>query len=154
MKYRMVIEGNQEAIFKVFKESFKQDYQRIKGKELDENKLKKGFTYQKNASKKENKVNQATIKLLEYKEPSCYKVFYESEKSRKITGYSLKQVDEDHVEMIVEEVLDQVKYEEDGSKKYIAKIKKNDDIKDAGFFKKRQYRYLSKIGKENKVATQ
>ncbi|MGN1343846.1 MAG: DUF3284 domain-containing protein [Traorella sp.] len=146
MKYRLQIKANQKEYFDVYTENFCNEYYMEKGKILPKEKIVKGFTFQKNISKDKRKaqLRLATIKVLEYDYPNKYRVEYISDRYRKITGIELRQIDENQLEIIAEEVMDKIIQNENGQKEYVSEIKESDEIKKASFFKKYQYRYLAR----------
>lgn len=146
MKYRMVIHANQNEMFEVFQENFLNEYFVEKGKLLPVEKLIKGFSFQKNVAKDKRKghIRLATVKILDYQYPSVYRVEYISDRYRKITGVNLKQLDEKRLEIITEEVLEKAVMNENGKTEYISEIKESNQIKNASWWKKVQYKYLAR----------
>lgn len=146
MKYRMVIRANQNELFEVFQENFLNEYFVEKGKLLPVEKLKKGFTFQKNIARDKRKghIRLATVKILDYQYPSVYRVEYISDRYRKVTGVALKQLDDTKLEILVEEILEKAVMDESGRLEYLSEIKESDQVKKASLWKKIQYQYLAR----------
>ena len=146
MKYRMVIQANQNEMFHVFMENFRDEYFMEKGKILPIEKVKKGFTFQKNISRDKRKKQQrrATVKVLDFQCPSLYKVEYISDRYRKVTGVMMNQLDDNRLEIILEEIMDKSVIDEHGKSEWIPQISASDEIKKASWWKKFQYKYLAR----------
>ncbi len=145
MKYKMIIKANQEEMFDAFSENFRNEFFMEKGKILPEEKIQKGFTFQKNVSKDKRKQQArfATVKVLMFDKPNKYRVEYTSDRYHKITGIELKQLDEKKLEIIVEEVLDKI-VNNNGKMEYVSEIKESNEVKRASLWLKFQYKYLAR----------
>lgn len=101
-KEKIILKCTQEEFFKATIQDFKNQYASIKGKELDDESIVKGFSFSTKLPMKKHQtvVNKATYKVLEYEYPKIFVMEYKSKTYHKVISAEMKELDEDSIEVL------------------------------------------------------
>lgn len=101
-KEKIILKCTQDEFYKAVIQDFKNQYASIKEKELEDERIVKGFSFTKKLPMKKNqtKVNIATYKVLECECPYKFVMEYASQTYHKVISAEIKELDENRVEVL------------------------------------------------------
>lgn len=101
-KEKLVLKCSAEEFFNATIQDFKNQYASIKGKELEDERIIKGFSYSTKLpmKKKQTVANVATYKILECKRPQIFILEYVSKTYHKVISAEIKEMDDMRVEVL------------------------------------------------------
>ncbi|MCI5774394.1 MAG: DUF3284 domain-containing protein [Erysipelotrichaceae bacterium] len=102
MEVKVRLACSKEEFFKILIESILYDIKQATGHQLELEKLKKGYTYQKQLYGHKNK-KLAEITIDEFIYPQCYALTFKTSKGINVARYTLCESDDEHIMVIYQE---------------------------------------------------
>lgn len=145
MKYQLNLKCDQEYLFDFLTKDLKETY--YKTKKSNSVEITKGLTFSTEVTISKKVKKYATIKVLEYEKPRLFTMDYRSEDYHKISSLELVKLSDDKTKLIYEMLEEKI---------VSGKVEKStgsygsEEIKNASFFTKLQYRDVASMLRKKK----